>query len=251
MSSDLDPGLRQRLEESNIEPHDWLRWAPIIRALCHHNGGLQPVDLDAWSVGDLYQLPTFPPHRTEEYVIGVLQGTALVFGREKGAFKKRLDFKAIELAEMGAVQFWPDDQQFRSNWGTCDLQAVSSGGEPLFRLGWEWGGSTPITSALRERDRIAEYLLNPPQAQRSVEEYRQDSRQAYKAYVAADDGRFLPIVVSVPEAERLLGEAQERGEEFVKFPTNLGGSSVHLVRRVKQIVPPEAVSHMEHPELGR
>lgn len=150
MSGHLDPGLRHLLEESNIEPSDWPKWMPIIDAVCLHNGGLQPTDLDAWSVGDLYQLPTYPPHRTEEFVIGVLQGSALAFGREKGTFKKKLDFRAIELDKVAAAQFWPDDQQLGNNWGTCDVQAVSSGGQPVFRLGWGWGGRTPMAK-LRTR----------------------------------------------------------------------------------------------------
>lgn len=251
MSGDLDPGVRHRLEESNIEPSAWPKWSPIIEAVCQHSGGIRPMDLDAWSVGDLYQLPTYPPHRTEEFVIGVLQGTALVFGREKGSFKKKLDFKAIELDKVGAAQFWPDDQDFGNNWGSCDVQAVSSGGQPVFRLGWTWGSRTPMAKAARERDRILQFLTNPPQAQRSVEEYRQASREAATAYLAMDNGRFLPVAASLADAERLLAEARERGDDMVSFPAVHGGGNVQLVRTITQIVPPEAVAHLDHPELGR
>ncbi len=66
-----------------------------------------------------------------------------------------------------------------------------------------------------------------------------------------DDGRFLPVAVSVAEAERLLAEARERGDEMVTFPAVHGGGNVQLVRTITQLVSPEAVSHLHHPELGR
>jgi hypothetical protein len=157
MSDGIDAGLRHRLEESNIEPKEWPKYAPIIQAACDQNG-FRPVDLDAWSLGYLYQVPDGSRHATIDYVIGVLGSSALVLAREKGAFKKKLELKVIEFANVGDVRFWPEDNTLGSNWGSSDLQGVSSGGQPVFRLGWGWSGHERMVRAMRERDRIAGLL---------------------------------------------------------------------------------------------
>jgi hypothetical protein len=157
MSDDMDPGLRHRLEESNIDPEQWPKYAPVIQAACEANG-IRPIDLDAWSLGYLYGVPDGSRHLITDYVIGVLRGSALVFAREKGAFKKRMESNVLELASLGDVRFWPEDNKHGRNWGSCDLQGVSSGGQPVIRLGWGWTGHARMARAMRERDRIANLL---------------------------------------------------------------------------------------------
>ncbi len=156
-----DGALRVRLEASNIPAKHWEKYGPIIQAGCEH-GGFRPIDLDTYSLGDLYKLPdNSPPCHTTQYIIGVLQGMAIVLIREKGLLSKKVDFKAINLPELPALSWYPEDAEKGRGWGAAELQGVTGGGQPMFRFSWGWSHDNPdmqLVTAVRERDRIRDLL---------------------------------------------------------------------------------------------
>lgn len=154
----LDPETRERLDDSNISPSARAAQEAVIEEGCREEG-VQPSMVFAWTMADLYRKEDGSSMGSDHFLMGVLPGIGLMLFKEKGGFlrARRVDVQSMLFSDLPGLRFWAEDKQHGRNWGSFDLQGVTSGGMPILRLGWSWS-SRDMSEALQERERIASML---------------------------------------------------------------------------------------------